>query len=222
MNRRESEELLVEYSQRLYQNGWVANHDGNITVKLDEDRYLATPTAVSKGAVTREILIVVNGRGEVVSGRYKGFSEMALHLYVYRQRPDVRAVIHAHPPNATGLSVAGVPVLSTMMAEPVVSLGNSIPLVAYARPKSPEWTLNLTPAIEDADAVTLENHGALSYGPDLETAFLRMELVEHLAKIQIVAHQAGGIREIPFDDQEVLLQARTKAGLGKEARTTLL
>ncbi len=218
MSRRQWEEELVKCSRRIHANGWAANHDGNITVKIDEDRYLATPTAVSKAEVTREMLIVVNGRGEVISGRYKGFSELALHLYVYRQRPDVKAVIHAHPPTATGLSVAGVPVLSTMMAEPVVSLGSSIPLVAYARPKSAEWTLNLSPAIEDADVVTLENHGALSYGPDLDTAYLRMELVEHLAKIQIVAHQAGGIREIPTDDQDLLLAARTKAGLGKAAR----
>ena len=218
MNRRSAEDLVVKYSQSLHRNGWVANHDGNITVKLDEDRFLATPTAVSKGEITRDMLIVVNDKGEVVSGRYKGFSELALHLYCYRQRPDVRAIVHAHPPHATGLSVAGVPVLSTMMAEPVVSLGASIPLVGYARPKSPEWTLNLGPAIEDADAVTLENHGALSLGPDLETAYLRMELVEHLAKIQIAAHQVGGIREIPADDQEILLQARTRAGLGRAAR----
>ena len=218
MNRYRAEELMVEYSRRLHQNGWVANHDGNITLKLGDDRFLATPTAVSKGAVTRDMLIAVNGRGEVVSGRYKGFSELALHLYVYRNRPDVMAVIHAHPPTATGLSVAGVPVLSSMMAEPVVSLGAVVPLVAYACPKSAQWTSNLSPAIDDSDVVTLENHGALSFGSDLETAYLRMELVEHLAKIQIVAHQAGGIREIPIEDQEVLLQARSKAGLGKAAR----
>ena len=218
MNRREQEELVVECSQRLHENGWGANHDGNITVKLNDNRYLATPTAVSKRTVERQMLIVVNEHGQVVSGRYKAFSELALHLYIYRQRPDVQAVIHAHPPVSTGLSVAGVPVVSTMMAESVVSLGSSIPLVPYARPKSAEWTLNLTPAIDDADVITMENHGVLSYGPDLETAYLRMELVEHLAKIQLAAHQAGGIRELPIDDQQALLTARTKAGLGKAAR----
>jgi L-fuculose-phosphate aldolase len=105
-----------------------------------------------------------------------------------------------------------------MLAEPVVSLGAGIPLVAYAAPKTPEWTANLIAALDDADAVLLEHHGALTLGQDLETAYLRMELVEHLAKIQLAAHQAGLVREIPQEDVDELLRARTRAGLGRAAR----
>lgn len=216
--RRQLEDMVVEYGRRLASAGWVANHDGNITVRLAPDRYLATPSGVSKAAVSRDNLIVVDGAGSVVSGKAKAFGEIELHLYVYRQRPDVSAVLHAHPPTATGFSVAGVPIRTTMMAEPVVSLGAEIPLVPYARPKTPEWTSSMGPRMADADALLLANHGVISYGPDLETAYLRMELVEHLAKIQLVAQQLGGVREVPSADVQKLLESRTKAGLGKAAR----
>ena len=218
VTRRSLEDQIVEYSHRLHRAGWVANHDGNVTMRLAPDRYLATPTGVSKAAVTREQLIVVDGMGQVISGSSKPFSEIELHLYVYRHRHDVRAVIHAHPPTATGFAVAGIPVMTSMMAEPVVSLGSEIPLVPYARPRSPESTLNLGKFLDDADALMLANHGALTYGNDLETAFLRMELVEHLAKIQMVARQMGGVREIPPHDVQKLLESRTNAGLGRAGR----
>ncbi len=216
--RRALEDLIVAFSHRLHAAGWVANHDGNITVRLASDRFLATPTGVSKASVCRDQLIVVDGAGKVVSGSSKPFSEIELHLHVYRHRPDVRSVMHAHPPTATGFAVAGIPIATTMMAEPVVSLGAEIPLVPYARPRTPEATGNLTHALEDADAIMLANHGALTYGPDLETAFLRMELVEHLAKIQLVARQMGGAREIPSSDVSKLLESRANAGLGRAGR----
>ncbi len=218
MSRRQLEQELAALSQRVHALGWVANHDGNITVRLGDGRYLATPTSVSKGAITAEGLIVVDGEGKLVSGKGKPFTEVALHLAVYRARPDVRAVLHAHPPTATGFSVAGIEVKSTLLAEPIVSLGATIPLVPYARPRAPEWLTNLVPFLEDADVLLLENHGVMSYGPDLETAYLRMELVEHLAKIQLVATQVGLARSIPAGDQAMLLESRTAAGLGKAAR----
>ena len=222
MTRRQLEDLIVEYSHRLHASGWVANHDGNITVRMASDRFLATPTGVSKAAVCREQLIVVDGAGKVISGSSKPFSEIELHLYVYRHRADVRAVMHAHPPTATGFAVAGQKILTTVMAEPVVSLGADIPLVPYARPRAPEATLNLAGFLDEADALMLANHGALSYGPDLETAFLRMELVEHLAKIQLVARQMGGVREIPTADVHKLLESRTNAGLGSQGRVRIV
>jgi len=218
MARRELEGEVVDYSHRLHARGWVANHDGNITVRLEPGRFLATPTAVSKAAVTRDMLIVVDADGKVVSGRRKPFGELELHLLVYRHRPDVAAVIHAHPPTATGLAVAGIPVRSDLLAEPVVSLGAQVPLVPYARPRTPESTLNLAPALDEHDVVCLESHGVLACGPDLETAFLRLELVEHLARIQLVAMQVGSLRALPDADVAALLEARTKAGLGKKGR----
>lgn len=216
--RRQLEEQLVHTSHAVHTRGWVANHDGNLSLRLGDGRFLATPTAMSKGAVGLADLIVVDAAGKVVAGRRKAFSELALHLFIYRQRPDVAAVIHAHPPTATGLAVAGVAVRPTLLAEPVVSLGATIPLVPYARPKSPEWTLNMAPHLADADVLLLENHGVVAYGPDLETAFLRLELVEHLARIQLAAAQMGGARDIPDADVAPLLASRTKAGLGRAAR----
>jgi len=216
--RRELEEQIVEFSHRLYGKGWVANHDGNISAHLGNGRILATPTSVSKGDVDRRTLIVVDEKGSVVSGSRKAFSELDLHLYIYRHRPDVHAVIHSHAPHATALAVAGIDVQAQMMPEPVVSLGAQIPLVAYAPPKTPECTLNLGPYIDDVDAVTLENHGVLSWGPDLETAFLRMELVEHLARIQLISQQVGGARTLPETEIAPLLASRAKAGLGKAGR----
>lgn len=216
--RRQLEEQLVVVSKRLHQRGWVANHDGNVTARLADGRLLATPTAWSKGEIERHCLIVLNGNGELVSGTYRPFSELNLHLFVYRNRPDVGAVLHSHAPYATALAVAGVAVEPRMMAEPVVSLGERIPLIPYAAPKSPQSTLNLQSVIDDVDAVTLENHGVLTWGPDLETAYLRMELVEHLAKIQTLAASVGGVRTIPEADIASSLAARTKAGLGREGR----
>ena len=217
VTRRSLETELVEVSRELHRRGWVANHDGNVTARLREGEFLATPTAISKGAVSRNGLIVVDDHGNVIAGRHRVFSEIALHLFVYRSRPDVAAVIHSHAPHATALAIAGVAITPTLLAEPVVSLGDTIPLVPYAPPKSPESTLNLGPAVATAHAATLENHGVLTWGPDLETALLRMELVEHLARLQILAQQAGGARRIPETDLPALLAARRKAGLDPQS-----
>jgi L-fuculose-phosphate aldolase len=218
-SRRGLEDAIVAHSHRLHERGWVANHDGNVTARLEPERFLATPTSVSKAAVSREMLIVVDAQGRVVSGSHKPFGELELHLFVYRRRPDVSAVLHAHPPAATGLAVAGMAVRTDLLAEPVVSLGDRVPLCAYARPGTPESTLSLLPFVEAYEALLLESHGVLAYGPDLETAFLRLELVEHLARIQLAALQAGGLRSLPEADVTALLETRAKAGLGAKGRS---
>jgi L-fuculose-phosphate aldolase len=196
---------LVRYSRALHDRGWVANHDGNLSARLDSVRVLCTPTAVSKGDVCAEWLIVVDGNGELLQGTRKPFSELALHLAAYRARPEVGCVIHAHPPTATGFSVAGVELGHPFMAEPVVSLGRNIPTVAYdPSPKADTVQQGLAVALAEADAVLLERHGVLTVGESLEQAFLRMELVEHLARIALVAHQLGGVRALPGQDIEAL------------------
>ena len=213
-SRRDLELEVVEYSKRLADRGWVANHDGNITVRMEDDLFLVTPTAFAKAKVERESLLYVNGRAEKVSGRTRPFSELNLHLFSYRARPDIAAVIHAHPVHACAFAVRGEPILSTMLAESVVSLGAEIPLVPYAMPKTPESTQVLNEAMRQSDVILMENHGVIAVGPDLETAYLRLELVEHLATIQFKATQLGGARTIPNADIESLLEARKKAGLG--------
>ena len=125
---------MVDVCDALYRKGWVANHDGNVTYRLDSDRYLSTPTAESKGVVSEEMLIVIDENGKVLSGTHRPFSERVLHLAAYQARPDVKAVIHAHPPTATAFAVAGKGLDRPIIAEAVVSLGPRIPLVPYALP----------------------------------------------------------------------------------------
>lgn len=207
---------LVALCHELGARGWVANHDGNVSCRLDDGRFLASPTAVHKSRVAPEMLVVVDAEGKVVQGTRKVFSEMALHLAVYRTRPDVGWVAHAHPPHATAWAVAGEPFFDPpFMAEPVVSLGRAIPLVPYAAPGSPTGVLEAVFA--EVDAALLEQHGALTVGKDAETALLRLELVEHLARIALLAKPLGGARPLPAADVERLLQARAKAGLGPTA-----
>lgn len=206
---------LAELCEKVAARGWVANHDGNASARYGE-RVVASPTAVHKADVRPEMCVVVDGEGKVVAGERKVFSEVALHLACYRARPDVGFVLHAHPPVATGWAVAGEPFFDPpFLAEPVVSLGASIPLVPYAAPGGS--TSGLEDAIGRCDAVLLANHGVLTVGKDAEQAYLRMELVEHLARIALTARQLGGARPIPSDDVEKLLAARAKAGLGPQA-----
>ena len=204
---------VAGYSSRLHARGWVANHDGNITLRLGPGRFLATPTATSKAAVRPEDTLTVDDAGAKISGGGKPFSELGLHLAVMRLRPDVHAVIHAHPPTATGFSVAGVPLDRPIIAEAVVSLGAGIPTVPFAPPGAAAARA-LEPFVRDHDAVVLANHGVLSWGVDLEQAYLRMELVEHLARITLVARQLGAVQPIPESALPALLEARAKAGLG--------
>ncbi|HZS37805.1 MAG TPA: class II aldolase/adducin family protein [Polyangia bacterium] len=204
---------LADYAQRLHARGWVANHDGNLTFKLETGRYLSTPTATSKAAVRADSLLIVDESGARVSGRGKPFSEIGLHLTVYRNRADVNAVVHAHPPTATGFAVAGVELSEPLLAEAVVSLGAGVPTVPFAAP-GPAACQALAPFVAAHDAVLLGGHGVLAWGPDVETAYLRLELVEHLARIALVARQLGGARPLPSAVLPSLLDARAKAGLG--------
>ena len=209
---------LVEYARQLAARGWVANHDGNITYRLDDGTFLATPTSTAKARVSLESLLVIDDQGgKVGPAGGKPFSESSLHLAVYAARPDVRAVVHAHPPAATGYAVAGVGLDVPFLAEAVVSLGPGIPTVPFAAPGT-SAAAALAPYLEEHDAVLLGNHGVLTWGADLEQAYLRMELVEHLAKVALVAHQLGGVRALPAAVLPTLGEARAKAGLGTSGR----
>lgn len=203
---------LCTYSQRLHERGFVANHDGNISVRLGPGRYLATPTATSKAMVQSDNLVIVDDAGARVSGNGRPFSEMALHLCVYRERPDVQVVMHAHPVTATGFAVAGRGLEVPFLPEAVVSLGPGIPLVPLAAPGGAAVAA-LKPYPRAYDAVLLGGNGVLTWGSDLEQAYLRLELVEHLARIALVAQQLGGVQGLPAAMMPPLLEARRKAGL---------
>ncbi len=210
---------LLAIAQELHTRGWVANHDGNVTLRLPGEHLLATPTAMSKRALTENDLIVLDARDRVLQGGRRPFSEIKLHRAIYAVRPDVRAVVHTHAPNATALAVAGVAIEPKMLAEAVVSLGAEIPLLPYWFPQSAEQIALLQEAARIHDALTLGNHGVLAWGDDLEQAYLRAELLEHLAAIQLRAMQIGRVTTLPAPDLVRLLDARKKAGLGPEARS---
>lgn len=205
---------LLRFCHALADRGWVANHDGNISLRLPGGRLLCTPTAMHKALVREQDLIVVDRENRVLQGHRRPFSELALHRAVYAARPDVHAVVHHHGPSSCGLAIAGHAVEPRMMPEPVVSLGDRVPLLPYAAPGAKEAVEAVRQAADEVDAVTMEHHGVLAWGPDLELAFLRAELVEHLATMQLRAMQAGGVRTIPAADVETLLAKRRKAGLG--------
>jgi L-fuculose-phosphate aldolase len=208
---------LCATARALHARGWVANHDGNVTARIGPDRLLATPTATSKADVDDGALVEVDAAGKVVGGTGRVFGEIGLHLAVYAGRDDVGAVVHAHPPHATALACSGSTLIERpFIAEAVVSLGDRVPTVPFAAPGTPARDA-LAPLVGQVDAVLLANHGAMAWGASLEQACLRLELVEHLARIAILAQATGGVRPLPESVIEPLLAARAKAGLGKAA-----
>jgi len=202
-------------SRHLHAAGWVANHDGNVSAR-DGQRFICTPTATSKRLIHDKDLIEVDAKG-TVHGQGKVFGEIGLHLAIYERRPDVGAVVHAHPPYATAIaSSRGNPIEQPFIAEALVSLGAKIPKLAYTQPGQAAKDA-LAPWCELVDAVLLGNHGVIAWGKDCETALLRLELVEHLAKIAVAAAALGGVEALPESAIPPLLAARAKAGLGRAA-----
>ncbi len=199
----------------------MANHDGNISFRLSRNRIMCTPTGVSKGGVREEMVLILSGNGKILSGSGRPFSELNLHLAYLQARPDVNAVMHAHPPTATGFGVSGMRLDKPFLPEAVVSLGPEIPTVPLSTP-GPQAAQAMAPFIEEFDALLLAGNGVITCGVDLEMAYLRMELVEHLAHIALVAHQLGGIEPLPTQMLAPLLEARKRAGLGPEARQVLV
>lgn len=197
--------------------GWVANHDGNVSVRISQDQYLITPTATAKRDLTQEDLIVVDAKAQVKSGKGKPFSELGIHLRVYQQRSDVKAVLHSHAPYATAVGCANQEMMTWAVPEAVVSLGPGVPLVGLALPQSPAMMAELDALLPHYDAVMVGGNGLFTWGPDLETAVLRMELVEHLAKILLTSLPLGGPQLLGRDQIRELLQKREKAGLARPA-----
>ncbi len=205
--------LLARTARKLHSAGWCANHDGNASIRIGKDRFLCTPTAVSKADVDESMLIVVDGTGQVVEGTRRAFGELELHLAVYRARPDAQAVLHAHPPFATAFGVAGVSLEVSVLPEVLVSLGPGVPTVPLSLPKSPELVRGVEEAAKKSHAFLVAGNGALALGVDLEQAYLRLELVEHYAKVVHLARQLGSVKELSGEQQKKMLEARAKAGL---------
>lgn len=204
---------VSEYSGLLHQRGWVANHDGNVSART-KNGFLITPTATSKRLCAPDTLVECEPQGQPI-GSGKPPSEVALHVAAYR-RADVSAVIHAHPPHASAFALLGRS-LDVFMPEVVVSLGDTIPLVPLLLPKDPATTETVAKALQLADVCLLAGNGVLAVGPDLETAYLRVELLEHYARIVTIARGLGEPVALDSVAKAKLLEMRAKAGLGRPA-----
>src|SRR3954453_2722898 len=193
-------EQIVEVGRRLYARGYTASNDGNISVRLDGHRLLMTPKSVCKGFMSPEMMCITDLEGKKLAGDRDPSSEMQMHLEVYRQRPDAKAVVHAHPPTATGFAVAGIALDRAVLAEVVTTLG-SIPIAEYATPSTEELPAAVRKYVKVHDGLLLANHGALALAGDVMSAYYRMETIEHFAKISLVARTLG--REHVLSREEV-------------------
>ena len=203
---------IVEVGRRIYRQGFVASNDGNISVRLNENEVLTTPTGISKGFMTTDMIIKVNMKGEVLEGEMKPSSELKMHLDVYQNRPDVVSVIHAHPPTATGFAVAGIPLDRFVLPEIIISLG-TIPIVPYGTPSTEEIPLGVREYLQHHDAFLLANHGALTVGSDVFNAYYKMESMEIFAKISLTARLLGNERELNSQQVDKLMLVREKLGV---------
>src|SRR5215470_14482272 len=200
---------IVRFGAMLHSLGFIAATDGNLSVRLDEDRILVTPTGMSKGMMTPPDLVVVDTEGRKLKGKRQVTSEIGMHLLIYRMRPDIRGIVHAHPRTATGFAAAGMALNQPLVCEVVIGLG-LIPLAPYGTPGTPELAATLEPLIPQYDAILMANHGVVTYGPDLQSAYMKMETVEHFAQIALVTHVLGQQQPLAFEDLEKLVAARSR------------
>jgi L-fuculose-phosphate aldolase len=205
---------IVEVGRRMYARGYTASNDGNISVRLDAARLLMTPKSVCKGFMTPDMMCITDLEGRKLQGDRDPSSETLMHLEVYRQRPDVNAVVHAHPPTATGFAVAGIPLDRAVLAEVLTTLG-SIPIADYATPSTRELPEAVRKYIKAHDGMLLANHGALTVGLDLFGAYYKMETIEHFAKISLVARMLG--RENVLSREEVTRLQGLRGAYGIQA-----
>src|ERR1700750_122741 len=191
---------IVEIGRRMYARSYTASNDGNISVRIDVNRLLMTPKSVCQGFMTPDMMCVTDLAGRKLEGDRDPSSEMLMHLEVYRQRPDVQAVVHAHPPTATGFAVAGIPLDRAVLAAVLTTLGHT-PIAEYATPSTRELPEAVRQYIKAHDGMLLANHGALTVGGDLYSAYYKMETIEPFAEISLVARLLG--RENLLSREEV-------------------
>ncbi|MGI8788956.1 MAG: class II aldolase/adducin family protein [Pyrinomonadaceae bacterium] len=217
MDESKARKLIIEVGKLLYERSYVVSSDGNISIRLGENLILATPTMTCKGRMTEDGLALTDLEGKPLNDK-KASSELAMHLLIYRMRPDINAVCHAHPPHGTAFAVAGLAIDQPILSEVILTLG-CVPLTDYGTPSTNELTESMKPFIKHHNALLMANHGAVTYGTDLWQAFDRLETLEHTARIAILAKTLGGANDLPKSAIEKLINIREKAGyLTKAAR----
>lgn len=208
----ELRELLCEIGRRIWMRGYVAANDGNFSCRLDDDRVLTTPTQVSKGFMQPSDLCTVNFAGEQIGGTRRATSEMLMHLHIFRRRPDVRAIIHAHPPHATAFAVVQEPVPKCVLPEVEIALGE-IPILKYATPGTQALAESFDPHLKDFTVFLMANHGALTLGRDPLDAYHKMEILDQYCRILLLVHQLGRLNQITSEGMADLFEIKQRLGI---------
>jgi len=211
MNEKQLREQICEIGRRLYNRGFAAANDGNITVRINERELLCTPTMVSKGFMKPEDICKVDYEGKQLAGNRKRTSEVLLHLAVYKHRPDVQAVVHCHPPYATAFAVAHEPIPKCVLPEVEVFLGE-VPIAKYATPGDQRLPDTIVPYVKDCNTILLANHGTVTFGPTLENAYFNTEIIDAYCKILLLAKQLGRINYFSDQKTEELLNFKKRLG----------
>ena len=201
-------EEICQVCRLLYDRGYVVSNDGNVSVRVEPDKVLMTPSGVGKGRMTPDMLVLCDLQGNVLEGDRYPSSESKMHLMVYREREDVTSVVHAHPPMSTAFAICRRPMKARYLAEMVLGLGE-VPVTEFAMLSTDEVPESVRPFVHDHNAVLLANHGALTWGPDLWSAFDRMEVVEQTAKVFYYVDHIGGGVELTQEQADTL---RAKTG----------
>lgn len=209
----EAKQNILEIGRRMYAKNFVASNDGNISCKVSENTLWCTPTGVSKGFMTDDMLVLMDTDGNVIRGNYKPSSEMKMHLRVYKENPNVKAVVHAHPPAATSYAIAGLPLNRAILTESVMGIGE-IPLAPYAMPGTEEVPNSIAPFVNTHNGCLLANHGALTWAGDVMTAWMRMESIEYYALVSMYTKGLiGQVHELTCDQVDRLIERRTRDGI---------
>jgi L-fuculose-phosphate aldolase len=209
INEQQLRQDIVVIGKRMWEKGFLAAADGNISVRLSDDRVLITPSGLGKGFLSPEQLLRIDMDGKIVASHYpasrglKPSSETMMHLEAYKQRPDVQAVIHAHPPLAIALTVAGLSLDADVLPEVIYSVG-IVPTAPYVTPGTPDGQLAIRELVKVHDAIILDHHGTLTVGANLQEAYMRLERIEHSAAILIAARQIGELKRLPKSEFEKL------------------
>jgi L-fuculose-phosphate aldolase len=203
---------IVEFCGRMHRRGLIAGGEGNVSVRLGPDRILVTPSGVNKGFLRPSDLVVMTLDGRVGPRGGRASSEVLLHLAAYRARPEAGAVVHAHPPHAIALTLAGIPLSEGLMPESITALGD-VPTAAYATPSTRELALGVERLLVDHDVVMMERHGSVCIGATLDAAYDRLESLEHTARIAVLARTLGPVTPLPSDEISLLRAQAEAAGL---------
>src|SRR5437868_5785739 len=205
-------EQMCDVGRRIWLKGFCAGNEGNHSYRIGPDRFLCTPTGISKGNLKPDDLCVVDGEGKQISGKRKRTSEILMHLAIYKARPDVACVIHSHPPHATAFAVAGIELPTCIHPEAEVFLG-AVKTAKYVCPGDTRLGESILPYVKDANTIVLQNHGVVCFDPDLEQCYYKLEIVDAYARILILAKQVGSIRPLASNEMKELLELKGKFGI---------